>query len=84
MAEAWVGIRPIENMVLRLGGRAWYLQGTADATFTAASIGNPSESGGPGTGFDTDPTFNNAGYITTNNPFSMLRYGLMAELTYAF
>jgi hypothetical protein len=85
MAEAWVGIRPIENMVLRLGGRAWYLQGTADATFTRASIGNPSDSDPVNPpNFDTAPAFNNAGFITTNNPFSMLRYGLMAELTYAF
>lgn len=84
MAEGWVGVHPTENLTFRLGGRAWYLQGTADATFSAASIGNPSESGGVGTGFDTDPTFVNANFISTNNPFSMMRYGLLAEFTYAF
>lgn len=83
-AELWVGMQPIENLTFRLGGRAWYLQGTADATYTRAFIGDPSESGGPGTGYDTDPTFNNAGFIETNNPFTMLRYGLLGELTYRF
>jgi hypothetical protein len=85
MAEAWVGVRPIENMVFRLGGRAWYIQGTADATYTRATIGNPSDSDAINApNFDTDPAFANAGFISTNNAFSMLRYGLMAELTYAF
>ncbi len=84
MAEVWLGMHPMENMTFRVGGRAWYLQGVVDATYTAASVGNPSESGGPGTGFDTDPTFVEGGFIETNNPFSMLRYGLLAELTYSF
>jgi hypothetical protein len=85
MAEAWVGVHPIENMVIRLGGRAWYLQGMADATYTRATIGNPSDSDAVNApNFDTDPAFSNSGFITTNNPFSMLRYGLMAELTYSF
>lgn len=83
-AELWLGMHPTENLTFRLGGRAWYLRGVADATFTRATIGNPSESGGVGTGFDTDPSFNNTGVITTNNPFSMLRYGLLAEFTYSF
>jgi hypothetical protein len=83
-AELWLGMHPTENLTFRLGGRAWYLQGTADATFTRASIGNPTQSGGPGTDYDTDPAFANAGAISTNNPFSMLRYGLLAEFTYAF
>jgi hypothetical protein len=85
MAEAWVGIHPVENLVFRLGGRAWYIQGTADATYTRASIGNPSDGDivNP-PNFDTDPAFANAGFISTNNAFSMLRYGLMAEMTYAF
>jgi hypothetical protein len=85
MAELWLGVHPTENITFRLGGRAWYLQGTVDATYTAASIGNPSDSdGGNPPDFDTPPTFVNMGFIETNNPFSMLRYGLLAELTYAF
>lgn len=83
-AELWLGIHPTENLTFRLGGRAWYLQGTADATYTRATIGDPSESGGVGTGYDTTPAVSNAGFITTNNPFSMLRYGLLGEFTYSF
>lgn len=83
MAEAWVGIHPMQNLTFRLGGRAWYLQGTADATFTAAQIGNPGDSEPDGT-YDSDPSFVNQGYIETNNPFSLLRYGVLAEMTYAF
>jgi len=83
MAEAWVGIHPIDNLTMRLGGRAWYLQGTADATYSVAHIGNPGDADSDGV-YDTDPTFVNVGAIQTNNPFSMLRYGLLAELTYSF
>lgn len=83
-AELWLGMRPTENLTFRLGGRLWYLQGAVDATYSRAFIGDPAESGGGGTGYDTDPSFTNAGFISTNNPFSMLRYGLLAELTYSF
>lgn len=85
MAEGWLGIHPTENLTFRLGGRAWYLQGTADATYSAVSIGNPSDSdGGEAPNFDTAPTVNIANFIETANPFSLLRYGLLAELTYRF
>ena len=40
MADAFVGFHPTENLTFRLGGRAWYLQGTADATYGRAVIGN--------------------------------------------
>jgi hypothetical protein len=83
MAEAWLGMHPTENITMRLGGRAWYLQGTADATYTVAQIGNPSDSDAD-TVYDTDPTFVNMGAIQTNNPFELLRYGILAELTYRF
>ena len=33
MTEAMVGFHPTDNLTLRLGGRAWYLQGELDATF---------------------------------------------------
>ena len=33
---------------------------------------------------NTPPTFGNTTYITRANPFSMLRYGLLAEMTYSF
>lgn len=83
MAEAWLGVHPTENITVRLGGRAWYLQGTADATFSAASIGNPVDSDLNGT-YDTPPTFVEGNFISTNNPFSMFRYGVLGELTYRF
>lgn len=85
MVEALVGFHPTDNLVLRLGGRAWYLQGTADATFSRATIGNPSDSNAlAAPNFDTAPAFSNQGYITRNNPWSMFRYGLLAEMTYSF
>lgn len=85
MAEAFVGFHPTENMTVRLGGRAWYLQGTADATYDQASIGNPSDSDIPNApNFDTPPSFSKASYIETANPFSILRLGILGELTYRF
>ncbi len=83
MAEAFVGIKPVENLTVRLGGRAWYLQGTADATYDRATIGNPGDADADGT-YDTDPSFVEGSFISTNNPFRMLRFGLLAEATYAF
>lgn len=83
MAEAFIGYHPTENLTVRLGGRAWYLTGTADATYSIATITDPGKSDISGD-FDIDPVVNNASFITTNNPFSMLRTGLLAEFTYAF
>lgn len=83
MADAFVGFHPTDNLTVRLGGRAWYLQGTADTAYGQAVIGNPTDSDADGI-YDTDPTFFNGNYISTNNPFRMFRYGLLAEATYAF
>lgn len=83
MAEAFVGIHPVENLTVRLGGRAWYLQGTADTTYDRAFIGDPGDADAD-TVYDTDPSFAKAGFISTNNPFRMFRFGLLAEATYAF
>jgi hypothetical protein len=85
MGEIMVGITPVENLTFRLGGRAWYLQGTADNTYTALTLTDPSDSDvGEAPPFDTPPTVTNQGFIETANPFSLLRYGLLAEMTYAF
>lgn len=85
MGELWLGVKPMENMTFRLGGRAWYLQGNADATYSRAFIGNPTDSDAvTDPDFDTGPSFTNAGFINTTNPFSLMRYGLLAELTYNF
>jgi hypothetical protein len=84
-AEMWLGFHPTENFAIRLGGRAWYLQGTADVTFDQATIGNPSDSDGLNPpNFDTPPSFSKQSYIETAQPFSMWRYGLLAEATYSF
>ncbi|HEX4299215.1 MAG TPA: hypothetical protein VHZ56_14450 [Devosia sp.] len=80
-AEAWLGIHPTDNLAVRLGGRLWYLQGSADETYSKATISNP---GGTPGNYNTDPTVTNTNLINTSNPFSMLRYGLLAELDYTF
>ena len=85
MGEAFVGFHPTENLSVRLGGRAWYLQGTADATYSVATIGEPTDSDPVNPpNYDTAPSFSETHYIETANPFSMLRYGLLGEITYRF
>ncbi len=83
MADAFIGFHPTDNFTFRLGGRAWYLQGTADTTYSQAVIGDPTDSDADGV-YDTDPTFFNQSFISTNNPFRMLRFCLLAEATYSF
>lgn len=82
-AEAWLGVHPMQNLAFRIGGRATYLQGTADATYTRAFISDPTQSVNPGP-YDQDPTVQSTGVIQSSNPFSMFRYGLLAELSYNF
>ena len=85
MGELMFGVTPVENLTMRIGGRAWYLQGTADATYSAITLTDPSDSdGGNAPNYDTDPTVSNAHYIELEDPFSLFRYGLLAELTYKF
>ncbi|WP_224701783.1 hypothetical protein [Devosia aquimaris] len=41
MAEGMVGFHPTENLVLRVGGRAWYLEGQLETQFHSTSaLGN--------------------------------------------
>lgn len=90
MAELMAGIKPTENLTIRLGGRAWYLEGTYDATWREVTITPPIEQppvGDPPA--PPDPLYSAPGlssqrWITTGNPFSAFRYGLLAELTYSF
>ena len=85
MAELMLGVTPIENLTFRLGGRAWYLQGTADNTFSAITLTDPSDSdAGEAPNYDTPPTVSQQNYIETAQPFSLFRYGLLAEVTYRF
>jgi hypothetical protein len=83
MGELMLGIHPMENMAIRVGGRAWYLQGQVDASFNTATVTDPSDTDGDGT-LDGAPTVTQQGYVSTSNPFSLFRYGLLAELTYKF
>lgn len=68
MAEAMLGFRPTDNLTLRVGGRAWYLEGNLDAVFngTAAGMGQL-------------PTF-----TLPSTYASLFRYGLRAEITGKF
>jgi hypothetical protein len=88
MGELMMGFRPAENVVFRLGGRAWYLQGTADTAYDTVTIADAIDN-------NADGDFNDPGdtpaqvvgqqrYISQGNPFSQFRYGLLAELTYKF
>lgn len=65
-AEVMVGIHPTENLTLRVGGRASYLQGQATVNYEVSEVGTPA---------------NRANFIHTFNDISFLRYGLLAELT---
>src|SRR5690606_15275869 len=39
MAETMVGFHPTENLTLRVGGRAWYMEGKLDAVFNGTAGG---------------------------------------------
>ncbi len=41
MLEAMAGFHPTENLTLRVGGRAWYLEGSLDAVFNGSIGGAP-------------------------------------------
>lgn len=43
MLEAMAGFHPTENLAIRVGGRAWYLEGNLDAVFngTAGGVAQP-------------------------------------------
>jgi len=91
MAEVMAGIHPTENLTLRLGGRAWYVEGTYDASYRRVTVNPPVyqevEQDGemvPANPPYSSPTLSADDYTITENPFSLLRYGLLAELTYSF
>lgn len=88
MGELMVGFRPAENVVFRLGGRAWYLQGTADTSYDTVTIADAIDNNADGDFDDPGDTpaqvVAQQRYISQGNPFSMFRYGLLAELTYKF
>ncbi len=75
MGEAMIGFHPTSNMVLRVGGRAWYLQGRSDETLTENVVD---------TSGSTPTVTKTQDVISTSNPWSLFRYGLLTELTYSF
>ena len=74
MAEAFLGVHPTDNLTFRVGGRAWYLQGRADSSFDTITVTNDANHTVVGT----------QRYISTANPWSLFRYGALAEMTYNF
>lgn len=90
MGELMAGITPVENLTVRLGGRAWYVGGTYDATWRQVNVTPPMEQppeGDPPAPPDPlydPPNITEQWRIETENPFSLFRYGLVAELTYSF
>ena len=81
-----VGFHPTDNLTLRLGGRASYLQGAYDTTFDGATIGHPATIPVPVPGgplYDA-PSLAKQTYIIDNNPFSMFRYGALIEVSGRF
>jgi hypothetical protein len=75
-----VGFHPTDNLTLRLGGRASYLQGAYDATYDRAVVTGPAGGAPP----YTAPTLARQTFISDNNPFSMFRYGALVELSGRF
>ena len=85
-ADVMLRVHPVKNMTIGLGGRVWYLQGSADASFDTVHIGDPTDSD-PLTNppnFDTAPDVTRTRWVQHGDPFSMMRYGITAELSYAF
>ena len=68
MGEVMVGFKPIENLAIRAGARAWYVGGNLDYTYSAIPSNDPSASQG----------------FIGKTWVSAFRYGLLGELTYKF
>ncbi|MBN9332831.1 hypothetical protein [Devosia sp.] len=72
-----VGFRPTENLSIRVGGRASYLTGQYDVTWDEVAVTQPVAP-------STTPTLSRQTFISNNNPFSMLRYGALLEVSGSF
>jgi len=90
-----VGFHPTENLTIRVGGRASYLQGAYDAEFEGATINHPTlnpdveDPDNPGVFVPADPQYSAPSltrqrFIIDNNPFSMFRYGALLEVAGRF
>lgn len=67
--QVMFGLHPTEFLSFRLGGRAWYLSGPVEMTYTVSQVADPSQ------------TIN---FIGELDNFSLWRYGAVAELSYRF
>ncbi len=67
--EILFGIRPTDNLVVRLGARAWYLRGQGTVDFVARDV--------------TDST-NTQNYIANTTGLEFFRYGALAEISGSF
>lgn len=68
-AELLFGLHPTDNLTFRFGGRAWYLTGPVEATFSMANVAAPGQT---------------QAFIGNLDNFSLFRYGAVAELSYSF
>ena len=68
-SELMLGVHPTDKLTVRVGGRAWYLTGPVEATFSMAEVGNPS---------------NEQSFIGELENFTLMRFGAVAELSYRF
>jgi hypothetical protein len=85
MGELMVGVHPTDNLTVRVGGRAWYLQGVADSTFNTITVSDAVDTIPATPGFETPAkVVSSQHYISTANPFSLFRYGALLELTANF
>jgi hypothetical protein len=77
MGELMAGFSPTENLTIRLGGRAWYLQGDLEATFDTKIVvpnANPA----------LNPTVINQAFVAASEYARIFRYGALVELTGRF
>jgi len=83
-ADVMLRAHPIKNMTIGVGGRVWYLQGSADASYDTVHIGDPGQSGTPPGTYNVQPDPTRTHWVQHGDPFSMMRYGITAEMSYAF
>ncbi|KKC39776.1 hypothetical protein WH87_06495 [Devosia epidermidihirudinis] len=72
MGELMVGFHPTENLTLRVGGRAWYVEGALDAKFDGYTVDGAGNVSGK------------QGFIMASDYARIFRYGAMFELTGRF
>ncbi|WEK02717.1 MAG: hypothetical protein P0Y65_10905 [Candidatus Devosia phytovorans] len=68
-----VGFHPTENLTIRVGGKASYLTGQYDATYDSVMLDSTA-----------DNTITAQRWIFRDNPFEMIRYGALLEISGSF